>query len=208
MLLKGFKFGMLLQLAVGPMCLLVFNTSTTHGFIYGLYLMLAIALVDALYIGLSCVGVASIINRVKVKTVIKLVGCFVLVLFGVNTTSGVFDLSFLPNIALFSDISSQNLFIQGLLLTASNPLTIIFWSSMFSTQMIENEWNKKQLFFFAVGCVMSTVVFLTVVALLGSILSDFLPKVIIQSLNVIVGIFLIFFGIRLLCKKEKNEVTA
>ncbi|MGE5396939.1 MAG: LysE family translocator [Chitinophagales bacterium] len=208
MLLKGFKFGMLLQLAVGPMCLLVFNTSTTHGFIYGLYLMLAIALVDALYIGLSCVGVASIINRAKVKTAIKLVGCFVLVLFGVNTISGVFDLSFLPNIALFSDISSQNLFIQGLLLTASNPLTIIFWSSMFSTQMIENEWNKKQLFFFAVGCVMSTVVFLTVVALLGSILSDFLPKVIIQSLNVIVGIFLIFFGIRLLCKKEKNEVTA
>ena len=207
MILKGLRFGMLLQLAVGPMCLMVFNTSTTYGFIYGLHLVLAIALIDALYIALSCVGAATIINRARVKAVIKLVGCFVLVLFGTNTISAAFDLSFLPNIALFSNASNQNLFVQGLLLTASNPLTIVFWSGMFSTQMIENEWNKKQLFFFAVGCVMATVIFLTIVALLGSILSDFLPQVIIQILNVAVGIVLIFFGIRLLCKKDKNETV-
>lgn len=208
MVLKGLRFGMLLQFAVGPMCLMVFNTSTTYGFIYGLHLILAIALVDALYIALSCVGVAAIINRAKVKAAIKLVGCLVLVLFGANTISGVFDLSFLPNIALFSNASSENLFVQGLLLTASNPLTIVFWSGMFSTQMIENKWNKKQLFFFAVGCVMATIIFLTVVAFLGSILSGFLPQIIVQFLNVAVGIVLIFFGIRLLCKKDKDQATA
>lgn len=207
MVLKGFRFGMLLQFAVGPMCLMVFNTSTTYGFIYGLHLVLAIALIDALYIALSCVGVAAIINRAKVRAAIKLVGCLVLVLFGANTISGVFDFSFLPDIALFSNASSENLFVQGLLLTASNPLTIIFWSGMFSIQMIENEWNKKQLFFFALGCVMATITFLTVVAFLGSILSGFLPQVIVQFLNVAVGIVLIFFGIRLLCKKDINQAT-
>lgn len=67
MVLHGFRFGMLLQLAVGPMCLMVFNTSTTYGFAYGMHLVLAIALIDAFYIALSCVGVAAIINRAKVK---------------------------------------------------------------------------------------------------------------------------------------------
>lgn len=147
MVLMGLRFGMLLQLAIGPMCFMVFHTSTTYGLIYGLHLVFAIVLIDVLYIALSCVGVAAIINRAKVKTAINLVGCLVLVLFGVNTISGVFDLSFLPNIALFSNVSSENLFIQGLLLTASNPLTIVFWSGMFSAQMIKNKWNKKQLFF-------------------------------------------------------------
>ncbi len=205
MFLKGLRFGMLLQLAVGPMCLMVINTSATYGFIYGLFLVFAIVLVDALYIALSCVGVAAVINRVKVKAVVKLAGCFVLVLFGANTISGVFNLSLLPDIALFYDASSENLFVQGLLLTASNPLTIIFWSSMFSTQMIENGWNKKQLFFFAAGCVSATVTFLTTVAFVGSMLSGFLPQVIMQFLNVTVGIVLIFFGIKLLCKKDKDE---
>lgn len=208
MVLKGLKFGMILQFAVGPMCLMVFNMSTTYGFVYGLYLVFAIALIDALYIALSCVGVAAIINRERVKATVKLVGCLVLVLFGANTISGIFDLSFLPHISLLSNASSENIFVQGLLLTASNPLTIVFWSGMFSTQMIENKWNKKQLFFFAVGCVMATIIFLTVVAILGSILSSFLPHIIINFLNVAVGIVLIFFGIRLLCKRDRDKETA
>lgn len=208
MILKGLRFGMLLQFAVGPMCLMVFNTSTTYGFICSLHLVFAIALIDALYIILSCVGVASVISKKKVKAVVKLIGCIVLVLFGANTILGAFDLFFLPRIALFSNISSKNLFVQGLLLTATNPLTIIFWSGVFSTQTIENKWNRKQLFLFATGCVLATIIFLTAVAILGSILSSFLPQIIVRFLNVAVGIILIIFGIRLLCKKGKNEITA
>ncbi|BAK98374.1 putative efflux protein [Oscillibacter valericigenes Sjm18-20] len=208
MILKGLRFGMLLQLAIGPICFMVFNTSTTYGFVWGLHLVLAIALVDTIYIALSCIGIASIINRGKIKMAVKLIGCFVLVLFGANTISGAFDLSFLPHIAVLSNISEKNLFVQGLLLTASNPLTIIFWGGVFSTQIIENAWNKKQLFLFAVGCVMATIIFLTAVAILGSILSSFLPQVMVKFLNVAVGVVLIFFGIRLLCKKDKGETTA
>lgn len=196
MILKGLRFGMLLQLAVGPICLMVFHTSTTYGAIYGLHLVLAIALIDTVYIALSCVGVAAIINKGKIKEFIKLIGCLVLVLFGANTIAGVFDLSFMPHIPLFSNVSVENLFVQGLLLTASNPLTIVFWSGMFSTQMVENQWNKKQLFFFASGCIMATIIFLTAVAFVGSVLGGFIPQIIMQFMNVAVGIVLVFFGIK------------
>lgn len=202
MVLKGFRFAMLLQFAVGPVCFMVFNASATRGFFDGLLIVFAVALVDALYIALSCAGAAAAINRAKVKAAVKLAGCLVLVLFGANTISGAFGFSLLPGIALFSSGSGGSLFLQGLLLTASNPLTIVFWSGMFSTQMIENNWSKKQLFFFAAGCVTATVVFMSAVALLGSLLSGFLPQVVVKVLNVAVGVVLIIFGVRLLCKKE------
>ena len=202
MIFKGFKFGLLLQLAIGPMCLMVFNTSAKHGLFTGLSLVLAIALVDSLYITLSGFGVATIINKDKVKFVIKIFGSLVLVTFGANIIGGAFNFTLLPNISLFSDVSEQNIFVQGLLLTASNPLTIVFWSGVFSTQIIENNYNKLQLFSYGIGCVLSTLIFLSFIAILGTVLSGLLSSVVIQILNVCVGILLIYFGIRLLLKKK------
>lgn len=201
MILKGFKFGMLLQLAVGPMCILVFSTSASNGFLMGLSLVAAIALIDALFIGLSGVGVAAVIGKDKVNKVIKLFGGIVLILFGINTIIGIFDLSILPKLFTDYNLSGKSTFLQGLILTASNPLTIIFWSGVFSTQVIENNMNKKQLCLFGIGCVLSTLFFLTLVAVLGSVLSEFLPILIIKVLNACVGILLIFFGIKLFFKK-------
>lgn len=201
MILKGLRFGMLLQLAIGPMAMMVFHASSEYGFLFSLQLVLAIALIDALYITLSCFGAAALINKSKIKKVIKLMGFLVLVLFGINTLSSVLSFSFLPEFSLFSNATSENLFVQGLLLTASNPLTILFWSSVFSAQMIENNWNKHQLFFFSIGSVSATLTFLIFIAFMGSLLSSFLPDIIVQILNLIVGLSLIVFGIRLLFKK-------
>lgn len=205
MILKGLKFGMLLQLSIGPMCLMVFQTSSTNGFLSSLNLVVAIALIDACYIGLSGIGIATVLRREGIQAFMKIFGCLILIFFGLNTLSGSFDIAILPKLALFSNVSSRNLFLQGLLLTASNPLTILFWSGMFTTQLLENHWNKKQLFEFAAGCVLATLSFLTCIAILGSLIGRFLPYLIIQILNGVVGIFLIFFGIKMLFRKEKEK---
>lgn len=197
MVWKGLKFGMLLQLAVGPMCLLVFSTSTTKGFFTGITLVLAIALIDAFYITLSGLGVAALIGKGRTKYVIKIFGGIVLILFGLQYILGIFHLTILPNINILSHISNQSVFLQGLLLTASNPLTIIFWSGVFTTQLIEHELTKKQLFLFGIGCVLSTLFFLTGIAALGNIISGFLPAIIISLLNGAVGLIIMFFGIKM-----------
>jgi threonine/homoserine/homoserine lactone efflux protein len=179
---------------------MVFNSSTTYGLLFGLSIVLAITIIDALYISLSGLGVAAIINKERIKYVIKILGCVILVIFGANTIAGVFEFKLLPSISLFNNVNSQNTFVQGLLLTASNPLTIIFWSGVFSTQVIENKLNKRHLLFFGIGCILSTIVFLSAIAFCGSILSGFLPNIMIQILNVVVGLIIIFFGIKLLFK--------
>ena len=202
---QGFRFGMLLQVAIGPMCLMVFHTSATYGLGYGLIVMLAVALVDAIFIALASVGIAAFISKPSVKTVFKFLGGAVLILFGVSMIAEAFDISLLPNIALFANVSSQNLFLQGFFLTASNPITILFWSGLFSTRMLEDDWDKKQLFFFAFGCVLSTFVFLSAIAYLGSVLSGFLPQIVMQILNTIVGAVLVIFGVKVLQKKTLKE---
>ncbi len=197
MIIKGFRFGMLLQLAIGPMCILVFHTSTTYGFFTALSLVIAIALIDALYIGLSGFGVAAIIAKKKVKQAVKIFGGIVLILFGFQILISIFQLSIIPHIEIWNQISDQNFFLQGILLTASNPLTILFWSGVFSAQVAEKDLTKKQLVLFGGGCVLSTLFFLTMIAVFGSMVGGFLPNIVINVLNGLVGILLIYFGIRL-----------
>lgn len=204
MILKGFKFGMLLQLAIGPMCLLVFNTSAKSGFGVAMFLVFAIALVDLLFITLSGIGIGAILDKDNIRTAVKYFGAFVLIVFGANIVVNAFHYQLLPDVRLFMEVSGKSIFIQGLILTGSNPLTIIFWSGVFSTQVIENNYNKKQLCGFGLGCVLSTICFLTLVALLGTVISGFLSPGVMQWLNVCVGCIIIYFGIRLIFRRDSK----
>lgn len=202
LLAKGLRFGMLLQLAVGPLCLMVLNVSAKLGFMNTLPLIAAVTLADALYVALSALGAAALVGRKGFKNVIRIVGSAVLMLFGLDMLLGALGHSLLPGVRLFSASSGASLFLQGLLLTLSNPLTILFWSGMLTAKVAENRWDRSQLFFFAVGCVLSTALFLTLAAALGSAAGEFLPKAVIQVLNAAVGAALIYFGVRLAVKRE------
>lgn len=199
---SGLKFGLLLQIAVGPMCLMVFNTAKNVGFLVALSLVLAIALVDAFYITLAGLGVSKLLEKEKIKKIFKIIGSLVLILFGINIILNVFGINIIPGLNLKP--TSTNIFIQGLVLTLSNPITIVFWGSILTTKIIEDKLKKKELIIFSIGLVSSTLLFLTLVAILGTMLSSFIPDNISSILNVIVGILIIFFGIKMFVKKENN----
>ncbi len=199
---SGLKFGLLLQIAVGPMCLMVFNTSKNTGLFIALSLVLAIVLVDAFYIILASIGVSKLLEREKVKKIFKIIGSIVLILFGINIILNVFEINIIPGLNLKP--TSTNIFIQGLILTLSNPITIVFWGSVLTTKIIEDKLEKKELIIFSIGLVSATLLFLTLVAILGTILSNFIPDNISNVLNIIVGILIMFFGIKMLLKKDEN----
>jgi threonine/homoserine/homoserine lactone efflux protein len=159
-------------------------------------------LVDGLYILLSGLGIASIMKNIQIQRMIKLFGCAVLMLFGISMITGALGINLLPSFLLFSTMSQENIFLKGLLLTASNPLTILFWSGVFSTQVIQHRLNKNQLFYFGLGCILSTLSFLSLVVLLGTFVSSFLPQSIMSGMNIVVGVLLILFGLKLLISKK------
>lgn len=197
MILKGFRFGMLLQIAVGPVCLFILNTSIAKGFAEAMSGVAAVSLVDALFILAAILGVAAILEKNKsAKVFFKYFGALVLILFGVQTVLGVFGISILPDIDMFKNDGAGTTFFTVLFLTISNPLTIMFWAGVFSSRIVEDGMNRRDMYLFGAGAVMSTLSFMTFVSLLGSGLGIFVPVALMSVLNFVVGAVLIGFGFK------------
>mgnify|MGYP003586732296 CR=1 FL=1 len=202
MLIQGLKFGLLLQLAVGPVCLMVFNTASNIGLLAGLTMALAVTLVDTLYIGLAGLGLTGILRREKLKKILKIFGCLVLVMFGLNNIAGALSYQLIPDINLFAADSQQGVFLQGLILTMSNPMTIIFWGGIFSAQVLERNLDGVQLLYFAIGCILSTLVFISFIAFLGSVVNQFLSREVVNMLNLSIGVLIVYFGVKLVVPRH------
>ena len=62
----------------------------------------------------------------------------------------------------------EGVFAQAFLLTASNPLTVIFWSGVFAAQTAECHYDKSQLRWFGLVCVLAAAFFLKLEAACGA----------------------------------------
>jgi threonine/homoserine/homoserine lactone efflux protein len=201
MFLSGLRFGLLLQLAVGPVCLMVFNTAGTWGFLMGSLSALTVTVVDGLYIALATLGVSTFLQNQRVKKTIRIVGAGVLILFGLDIAAGASGTSFLPKIALFQNFGADNVFLRAAILTGSNPLTIVFWGGVFSTRITAADMSRGQLFSFGAGCAAATFLFLNGVAVAGGAVKSFLPPTLMKFSNVCVGVAIIFFAFRMVLSK-------
>jgi len=194
---------MLLQFAIGPVCLFVFKVGGNKGFIGAEIGVLGVAVADALYILLAISGIASFIDRERVKYIFKIMGAIIVAIFGLQTVLGAFGQEVLPNIDLFNGIKSKSLFLEGLVITASNPLTILFWAGVLSAKLAEKKLQRKEIYLFGLGSVLSTLFFLTIVAAIGSVTGHFLSVELISMLNLVVGIILICFALKMVVKMRK-----
>jgi len=82
------------------------------------------------------------------------------------------------------------------MLTLSNPLTILFWVGVFSTKLSEANMNRKDMYCFGFGAVLATISFLTLVSITGIFVNNFLNPDVLKILNIIVGLVLIYFGLK------------
>lgn len=197
MLLKGFRFGMLLQLAVGPVCIYIFSVGCNRGFISAETGVFAVTVVDALFVLFAIIGIASAIRNERTQKVFKIAGAIIVAYFGLSSISGVFDINIMPHLQLFGNRGSGNPFINGFLLTASNPLTILFWTGVFSTKIAEEKMSAYSIYLFGGGAILATLLFLSVIAVVGSLLKTIIPDsaVLIKVLNLLVGVSLVYFSI-------------
>ena len=202
---RGFKYGMLVQLAVGPVSLLVFKTAGSSGFGMGLVLVLAVALVDAAFIAIASLGSVYLLKRENVQAAFKAISSLILILFGISTILGALGLSVLPEISLFDGSNSGGVFLEGILLTASNPLTILFWHSIISSQVNREKMSTGKIFRFGAGCVLSTVVFLTFISAIGTFVDRFLPGIVTMILNIAVGFALVGYGVSLMIRRRMES---
>lgn len=203
MIFKGFKFGILLQFAIGPVCIFIFQVAISKGFYAAESGVLGVTIIDSIFITIATLGITSLLNRKNIKSYLKIFGEVILFVFGLNIVLNEFNINFMPSLCLSNSInSSNNEFFHATILTASNPLTIIFWAGVFSSKILEEAMERKVVISFGIGAVIATMFFLTIVALLGSLAQTFLSASYIKIFNIIVGGLLICFSMKMAFKKS------
>jgi threonine/homoserine/homoserine lactone efflux protein len=204
-MLNGFLTGLLLQIAIGPVFFFILNISLQKTAIDGWVAVIAVTLVDYLFIALAVLGVGKLLEKPKIKRALGITSSLVLVLFGL-----IMILSIHPNsdIPISNHVIESNTiasFMSAFLLTLSSPLTIVFWTSLFAARAIEKGYVQKQLIFFGIAAGMATLVFLGSSVTLVSILKASISLTILSSCNMAVGSLLIFYGMIRLFKIITNS---
>ncbi len=194
-LFNGMLTGLFLQLAVGPVFFYIFGITVDSNYVNGLSGILAVTMVDYIYIVLSLIGIGRLLQEDRIKKIFGRISSIILTLFGlmmlykgllfINGAEQVKSIAWTP----------VNSFTSCFILTASSPLTIVFWSSVFSAKAIEKNYKKKELVIFGIGTGLSTFFFLSAAMLILSVLKSGIPNLMVQVLNCIVGLVLIYYGI-------------
>lgn len=198
----GLYTGLLIQLAIGPIFIYVINLSLQKTLFDGLMGVLAATAVTYIYIALSAFGIGKMLEKEKVKNIFGIVSSIVLIIFGgiivweaINTG----DIKMAVNTA--NPFAS---FTSVFLLAISNPLSVVFFTGLFSAKAIEYNYTKKELYFFGLGTGSSTLIFMGGAVLMFSFLRGMIPLIVMQALNILVGSVIIGYGaIRLV--KLMNE---
>jgi threonine/homoserine/homoserine lactone efflux protein len=195
--------GMFLQMALGPVFFYILSITMDSNFINSLSGILAVTLVDYIYIILSLIGIGNLLKKNGIKKKFGITSSVILVLFGLMILhKGIAGISETAHVvSVWTPLRS---FTSCFILTISSPLTIFFWSSIFSAKAIEKNYQKNQLVIFAIGTGFSTFAFLSVSMWILSMLKSGITSWVVQTLNCIVGLVLIFYSINRAIKTLKN----
>lgn len=204
-MIRGFRFGMILQLAIGPICIYIFQVATSQGFLIAEMGVLATALTDGLEIILAMIGVGVIIERHhSAKVVLKIGGAIVLLVYGVGSILSAFHLKLIPSFAATGSeyTGAVDVFLRAILLALSNPLAVVFWSGIFAAKIAKENMGRRDLYRFGLGCVLATLLFLSIISFSGSVTKQFVSTSVVQILNAGVGLLLIYYGLRSMLAKS------
>jgi len=203
--LDGFLAGLILQIAIGPVFFFILNLSLQRTILDGLLAVVAVTIVDYLFITLAVLGVGQLLEKPRIKFGLGIISSIVLILFGIVMILSIHQTSPMstPNSVIESNYLAS--FISAFLLTISSPLTIVFWTSLFAAKAIERGYAQNQLIFFGLAAGLATLVFLGAsVTLLSSIRAS-IPLMFLKICNIGVGSLLIIYGIIRLIKITRRS---
>ncbi|MBU7319532.1 LysE family translocator [Paenibacillus oleatilyticus] len=193
---------MMLQLAIGPICIFIFQIASLRGFFAAETGVLGVTLIDGLFIVAAILGIATVMEKQNMRWGLKLFGAAVLVMFGLNLMLSLLDIRLLPGLSIADFGDTTNAFVYALLLTVSNPLTVIFWAGVLSTKVAEENMARKDIYVFGFGAWFAAVFFLTLVAGMGSLTREFISPFVLQVLNLFVGAAFIYFALKMVLQKK------
>ncbi len=206
MIAKGFRFGLLLQFAVGPVCLYVLKVAVEAGAFPAFSAVAAATIVDFLFASLAVIGIGPMLDRPQTKRIMRYFGVVILTYFGLGIILTEFGIGIIPGLGISSAAATSNAFWAGIVLTAANPLTILFWAGVFSSKISEGGINTKDIILFAAGAVSTTFVFLGILIIVAGYLHPFFTARVVLVMNILVGIALLAFAARMMLDRKPRTI--
>jgi threonine/homoserine/homoserine lactone efflux protein len=197
--LKGLLLGLTLQLSVGPVCFTVLHKSISKGFKEAFKMVLGVTIVDGMYIILSFTGMGLLLKIYILKKIILILGAIVLALFGIIYLKNAHKKDLDDQIYSKNRFSDSSSFLYAIGLTATNPLTIIFYSGLFGTLIASGDLsNTPSTIVYSLGVLSATVIFLSFVGILGEVILKRVNNKILKVFDYIVGGVLLLFSIKMI----------
>jgi threonine/homoserine/homoserine lactone efflux protein len=196
-LINGLLTGLILQLAIGPIFFFVLSLAAEYDLFVAISGVMGVVLADYIYIALSIFGIAKLIDHPRVKKTFGIISATVIIAFGIYLLWNAFQGA--SGSAVSDERTMAGAFATCFFLTISSPLTLFFWSSVFTAKTIEKNYGKKDITIFGIGAGLSTLIFMGAMVTIISTLNAPLDEGLIASLNIIVAAVIIGYGlIRLL----------
>jgi threonine/homoserine/homoserine lactone efflux protein len=193
-LIDGFCTGLLLQLAIGPVFFFLINLSLQRTIFDGLTAVAAVTIVDYLYIMLAILGIGKLLEHVRIKKLIGITSAAVLLGFGLIMIFSSFHITKMT-VTGYQELSNlPNSFFSAFILTLSNPLTIVFWTSIFTAKAIERNFKKAQLFYFGFSTGFATIFFLGSSVVIVTFFKASIQPIAVLVLNAVVGSILVIYA--------------
>lgn len=190
---NGLLTGLVLQMAIGPVFFFIINIALQKTLYDGFAAVSAVTLVDYFYITLAILGVGKLLEKKRIKKTFGIISSIVLIVIGIiiirniPIESTTFELT-----ANATDLVTS--FTSVFFLTISNPMTIVFFTGVFSAKAIEYNYTKHELLIFGLSVGLATFLFMGTSVIIFSLLQKTVPILLIQILNIIVGCLLILYG--------------
>jgi threonine/homoserine/homoserine lactone efflux protein len=196
---NGVKFGIVLAFLIGPVFFTIIQTSIERGFWRGALVSLGVSFSDTVYVAICYLGLFQFLNDDKFRSNMAYVGGAILILFGLYHLLVKSRKAHAITVKTENEVRSVKYFVKGFVINGVSPMVLIFWIGTLSVATVDMGYSKgyELIMFFAA-------LLITVLAtdLLKAFLADKLRVLIthrfLMIMNVLVGICLIIFGIRLL----------
>ncbi len=198
---NGILLGLALSILVGPLLFALIQVSIEQGIKAGIWVALGIWLSDILFlvgIGLGVSQISQLIESPLFTPIVGVLGGFVLIIVGV----GMF-ISRPANIdtSHFDLISSKwKLGLNGFLINTINPFTVIFWTSVITSFLVEESlYSVNSVLFF--GGILGVIILTDSLKLvLAEQISKKLKPIHIAIMRRISGMALFLFGITMIAR--------
>lgn len=195
----GILLGLIISVLVGPVFLLLIQTSITYGFRAALVLEIGIVASDITYILLASYGIGKFMTNAAFQYWMGMLGGLVVMSFGVFTLfSKKNPLNEQPK--LLKTRSAFGLIAKSFVLNVTNPSVVIFWFTTVALAFSKYSGDKVQVSWHFAACVFTVFIIDLIKAYFAKKARNVLQPGAYKYVKYTTGFLLVLFGILILYK--------